>query len=125
MIENIRTTLIISLSILVVVLAVRRYLQYVKLHHTPVPQQMELVSIEVGYHPLLLRVQVSVPRDEELFLAMLTDAHAQHSSWPSVRLAKGDHVLELPLKAEADGIYFFQLASPTQRTERRFIVRNA
>ena len=125
MIENIRTTLIIPLSILVVVLAVRRYRQYVKRHHTPVPQQMELLAIEVTYHPLVLRVQVSVPREEEFLLALLSDVHAPHSSWPSVRLAKGDHVLELPLSEDADGTYFFELASRTQRTERRFIVRKA
>lgn len=125
MIENIRATLIISLSILVVVLAVRRFRQYVKLHHTPVPQQMELLAIEVAYHPLILRVQVSVPREEELFLSMLSEVHVPHSSWPSVRLAKGDHVLELPINDDVDGTYFFELASPTQRTERRFIVRKA
>lgn len=125
MIENIRTTLIITLSILVVVLAVRRFRQYVKRYHTPVPQQMELLAIEVAYHPMVLRVQVSMPREEELWMAMLSDRHAPHSSWPSVRLAKGDHVLELPLHEDADGIYFFELASPTQRTERRFIVRRA
>lgn len=125
MLENIRTTLIITLSILVVVLAVRRFRQYVKRHHTPVPQQMELLAIEVAYHPMMLRVQVSVPQDEELLLMMLSEVHAPHSSWPSVRLAKGAHVLELPLNEDADGIYFFELASPTQRTERRFIVRKS
>lgn len=123
MIEQIRTTLIVTLSILVLLLAARRFRQYVKRYHSPVPQQMELLAIEVTYHPLVLRVQVSVPREEELLLAMLSDVHAPHSSWPSVRLAKGDHVLELPLSEEADGTYFFELASHTQRTERRFIVR--
>lgn len=125
MIENIRTTLIITLSILVVVLAARRFRQYVKRHHTPVPQQMELLAIEVAYHPMILRVQVSVPMEEELVLAMLSDTHAPHAAWPTVRLTKGEHVLELPLHEDADGTYFFELASRTQRTERRFIVRKA
>lgn len=125
MIDNIRITLIVTLSILVVVMLVRRFLHYVKRYHTPVPQQMELLAIEVAYHPLTLRVQVSVPLDEELFLAMLSELHAPHSSWPSVRLTKGDHILELPMNDDVDGIYFLELTSPTQRTERRFIVRKA
>lgn len=125
MIENIRTTLIVTLSILVVIMAVRRFKRYIKMHHMPVPQHVELVAVEVMYHPPKLRVQVTMPAAEEVFPAMLSQEHAPLSSWPAVQVAKGDHVFELPLQADAEGIYFFEIATSSQRTERRFIVHQA
>ena len=40
-------------------------------------------------------------------------------------MEKGEQVLELPLEAGTEGIFFFEIATATQRTERRFIVRQA
>ncbi|MBZ0206029.1 MAG: hypothetical protein K8H89_06865 [Flavobacteriales bacterium] len=125
MIEDFRTTLIITLSILVVVILVRRFKRYIHLHHMPVPQQVKLEEVEVMYHPPLLRVQVSMPQPEEVFPAMLSEAHAPLLAWPAVVMEKGVQVLELPLPAEAEGCYFFEIATSTQRTERRFMVRQA
>ena len=123
MIENIRTTLIITLSILMVIMAVRRFKRYIKMHHTPVPQHVELVTVEVMYHPSQLRVQVSMPAAEEVFPAMLSHEHAPLRTWPAVQVSKGDHTFELPLSEDTDGTYFFEIATSSQRTERKFIVR--
>ncbi len=123
--EEIRTFLLISLSILVVVVAYKRFRQYVQLHHAPIPQHVELVKLEVMYHPHLLRVELSIPVPGEVFPAMLSHRHALLHSWPAVQMAMGDHVLELPLEGELDGHYYFQIATGTQRTERRFTVRRS
>lgn len=123
--EDIRTTLLITLSVLVVVVAYRRFKQYVKLRHAPVPQHVELVALEVGYHPPLLRAQVSMPAAGEIFPAMLSPVHAPLRSWPAMQVGKGEHVLELPLAEDVDGPYFFEIATATQRTERKFTVRRA
>jgi len=125
MIDTLRTTLIITLSILVVVILVRRYKRHIHLHHMPVPQQVKLVAVEVMYHPPMLRVQVSMPQPEEVFPAMLSEAHAPLLKWPAVVVEKGVQVLELPLQADAEGCFFFEIATSTQRTERRFMVRRA
>lgn len=125
MLADFRTALLITLVILLVVIAVRRFKQYVKLHHSPVPQQVELVAVEVTYHPLMLRVQMTMPRPEEVFPAMLSHVHGPVHKWPAVQVAQGDHVLELPLADQAEGTYFFEIATSTQRTERRFTVRQA
>jgi len=125
MLEDFRLTLLITLSILVVVILVRRLKQHIRIHHMPVPQHVELQHVEVMCHPVLLRVQMNMPRAEEVFPAMLTQAHAPVRSWPAVRMEKGEQVLELPLEAGTEGIFFFEIATATQRTERRFIVRQA
>lgn len=123
--EDIRTFLLISLSILVVVAAYKRFKQYVQLHHAPVPQHVELAALEVMYHPSLLRVELAMPASGEVFPAMLSGHHAPLHAWPAMQLSKGTHVLELPLDGELEGHYFFEIATGTQRTERRFTVRPA
>ena len=125
MIEDFRLALLITLAILVGYILTRRFKNYIRIHHMPIPQHVELLHVEVMYHPSMLRVQVNMPRPEEVFPAMLTQGHAPLRSWPAVRMEKGDHVLELPLETETEGIYFFEIATSTQRTERRFTVRPA
>lgn len=125
MLEDFRLTLLITLSILVVVIVVRRVKQYIRTHHMPVQQHVELQAVEVMYHPVQLRVQMNMPHAEEVFPAMLTHTHAPVRSWPAVRMEQGEQVLELPLEAGTEGTFFFEIATATQRTERRFIVRQA
>src|SRR5690606_19157260 len=125
MLEDFRLTLLITLSILLLVSLVRPLKQHIRIHHMPVPQHVELQHVEVMCHPVLLRVQMNMPRAEEVFPAMLTQAHAPVRSWPAVRMEKGEQVLELPLEAGTEGTFFFEIATATQRTERRFIVRQA
>ena len=75
MLSDIRLTLLISLTVLVIVLLFKWFKRRVMMHDLPTPIHAELVSVEVMYHPLMLRVEVSMPKKEELFPAMLTDAH--------------------------------------------------
>lgn len=125
MLEDFRLALLITLSILVAAILVRRLKQHIRAHHLPVPQHVELQHVEVMYHPPLLRVQVRMPQGEEVFPAMLSQAHAPLHAWPPVHMGQGDQVLELPLREGTEGIFFFEIATSTQRTERRFIVRQA
>jgi hypothetical protein len=125
MFDTLRTTLLITLAILVVAVAIRRYKQYIREQHTPVPRHAELLNVEVVYHPLRVHVLVRLPREEEVFPAVLGADHSQLTSWPAMRLGAGSHELEFPLTADADGDLHFELGSSTQRTERRFTVRNA
>jgi hypothetical protein len=124
MLDTLRTTLLISLSVLVLVIAYRRFRQYVQQHHSPVPRHAELLQVEVAYHPVRVRVVVRLPAEEEVFPAVLGADHARYAQWPAMRLAAGSHELEFPLPPGADGVLHFELGSSTQRTERRFIVRN-
>ena len=123
MLEDFRLALLITLALLVGIILFRRFKRYIRIHHMPIPQHVELLHVEVMYHPSILRVQVNMPRPEEVFPAMLTQGHAPLRSWPAVRMEKGGHVLELPLEMDTEGIFFFEIATSTQRTERRFTVR--
>lgn len=123
--EDLRTVLLITLSILVVAVAYRRFKQYVMLHHGPAPRHLELLAVEVMYHPARLRVHVSMPAQGTLAAAMLSQAHQPLLAWPDADVAQGEHVLELPLGEDLEGPYFLHLSSATQRMERRFIVRRA
>jgi hypothetical protein len=125
MFDNLRTTLLITLSILVVVILARRYKQYVQRKHGPAPRHFELVAVEVMYHPVQLRVQVSMPAAGEIAPALLSEHHAPVHAWDPVRVQQGEQVLELPLAESADGVFYLELVSATQRMERRFIVRRA
>ncbi|MBK9419912.1 MAG: hypothetical protein IPN44_02540 [Flavobacteriales bacterium] len=125
MFDTLRTTLLITLAILVLAIALRRYKQYIREKHTPVPRHAELLNVEVVYHPLRVHVLVRLPREEEVFPAVLAADHSKMLSWPAMRLGAGSHELEFPLDPEADGMLHFELGSSTQRTERRFMVRNA
>ncbi|HEX2617032.1 MAG TPA: hypothetical protein VHL57_05775 [Flavobacteriales bacterium] len=123
--ENLRYALLISLSILLLVVLYRRFKRYVMMRDLPAPLHAELVRVEVMYHPTRLRVELSVPNDQEVFPAVLTEHHAPLHGWPTQAMLRGQHVLELPFEGRADGVYFFELATFSQRTERRFILREA
>ena len=123
MLSDIRLTLLISLTVLVIVLLFKWFKRRVMMHDLPTPIHAELVSVEVMYHPLMLRVEVSMPKKEELFPAMLTDAHQPLHNWPVLAVEQGSHTLELPLGPTVSGTYYLELATASQRTERRFIVR--
>ncbi len=121
--DELRTTLLITLAILVVVIAFRRYRRYILLKHLPVAQHVRLESIEVAYHPERLRVQLELPVGTEVFTAMLGSDHVLLKKWPAMHMPKGTQLLELPLEAGQQGVFFLEVATGTQRTERRFTVR--
>lgn len=125
MLADIRLTLLISLTILVLVLLYKWFKRRVMMHDLPTPVHAELVSVEVMYHPSVLRVEVVMPRKEELFPAMLSSVHAPLRHWDTVVVDQGRHVLELPLDAHGAGTYYFELATTGQRTERRFTLRTS
>lgn len=123
--ENLRLALLISLSILLIVVLYKRFKQYVMQRDLPAPLHAELVRVEVMYHPTRLRVEVTVPNDQEVRPAMLSETHEHLHGWPACVLPKGPGVLELPVNGRPDGTYFFELATQSQRTERRFTLRQA
>ena len=57
--------------------------------------------------------------------ALLAANHERLHAWPAQRLGPGEHVLELTLESGLAGTYVFEVATNTQRTERRFMVRPA
>lgn len=120
MLDNLRTALLISLSILLVVVLYKRFKRAVMARERPAPLHAELLLVEVMYHPARLRVHLSVPSAQEIHPVLLSDAHAPLHRWPSRQVAPGEHVLELELDGRGDGAYYFELATATQRTERRF-----
>ena len=125
MLDNLRLALLISLSILLVVVLYKRFKRAVMMRERPAPMHAELLHVEVMYHPARLRVHLSVPSDQEIHPAMLSEAHAPLRRWPAQQVAAGQHVLELELDGHGDGAYYFELATATQRTERRFKLRFA
>lgn len=125
MLADIRLTLLISLTILVLVLLYKWFKRRVMIHDLPTPIHAQLVSVEVMYHPSVLRVEVQMPRKEELFPALLNSFHAPVQRWDAMMVDEGRHVLELPLAAYGEGSYYFELATSGQRTERRFSLRTA
>ena len=118
--DNLRLTLLITLSILFVAMLWKRFKQRTMANDLPAPSHAEVISMHVLYHPERLRVQVKVPSVQELIPAVLNGQHEQQFAWPSVRAEKGSHVLELPLNTLGDGVHFFELGTDTQRTVRRF-----
>jgi len=120
---KLRLTLLITLSILFLVLLYRRLKERVVARELPAPQHAQLIALEVMYHPARLRVELTVPSDQEIFPAMLSPVHDPLHTWPTEQFAKGRHVMVLPLNGRGDGEYFFELGTSSQRTVRKFNVR--
>jgi hypothetical protein len=123
--DQIRLTLLISLGILFLVLLFRRFKRKTMERDLPAVQHMELLTLEVMYHPTRLRAEVSVPRPQEFEFAMLDLEHAPLFEWPPQRVKEKHAVLELPVEGHADGDYYFQLSTNGQRTIRRFTLRRS
>jgi hypothetical protein len=124
MLADIRLALLISLTVLVLVLAYKWFKRRTVVRDMPVPIHAQLVSVEVMYHPMVLRVEVEMPCREELFPAMLSEVHAMLHQWPAMAVGQGRHILELPLSADPGRTYYLELATANQRTERRFTIRS-
>ncbi len=119
-ITTLRTALLITLSILLVVVLLKRFRRRVLASDLPVPRHAELVELQVAYHPARLLVEVSLPEQQELSTALADAQHQRLHAWPPQRSEPGHHRFELPLPDLADGVYHFELATATQRTVRRF-----
>lgn len=121
--DNIRIGLLISLSLLLVAVAYRRFRLHVMAKHMPVRQHAELLELTVSYHPSRLRAVIAVPEPQELFPSMLGPDHQQQLAWGRFRLTKGEHVVEFPLDGQPAGEHYFKLASHSQSTVRKFLIR--
>ena len=115
----------ISLSLLFVAMVFRRFKRNAMLEERPVASHAELVSLHVEYHPERIRVEVLLPGPEEVRAAMLDLGHQPLHSWPALPKDEGRHVLELPIGPAPDGEYYFELATTSQRTVRKFRLKRA
>lgn len=125
MVERLRLTLLISLSLLTVILLWRRFKQQVMARDLPAPAHAEVLTVQVAYHPDRLRVELALPAPQEVRTALLDNAHRTTHNWPARTVTSGTHVMELPLDGLPDGEHLLELATSTQRTIRRFNIRRA
>ncbi len=122
---TLRTALLITLSILLVAVLWRRFKRTVMANDMPAPMHVELVRLEVAYHPPRLHVVLSVPSEQHIATGLLDHGHTHIHGWQDKKLAPGVHTLELPLPTIVDGAYFLDLTTATQRTVRQFRLQQA
>jgi hypothetical protein len=118
--ENIRTALIITLSIVLVVLLYRRFKQYVRERDLPQVLHAELLQVQVAYHPARLLVDLRTPEAVDLQFALLNASHTPAHHWHTIRAKAGLATLELALPPLEDGAHFLEMRTHTQRTVRQF-----
>jgi len=118
--ENIRTALIITLSILVLVLAFRRLKRHVLAKDMPAPLHAEVVTLTVAYHPSRLFVELAVPEPQVIHFALLDTQHNRLHVWNDQPVLNGRLSLELALPYNPDGSYYLEMSTSTQRTVRQF-----
>lgn len=118
--QSIRTALIITLSVLLVLVLWRRFKRSVVARDLPKPLHAELVAVQVEYHPARLRVVIGVPHPQAIHTALLDASHARLHHWAEMALQPGDSTVELVLPPIADGDYYLEMSTATQRTVRRF-----
>ena len=123
--ETLRTALIITLSIALVIVLWRRFRDHVVRRDLPVVSHAELITLEVMYHPARLRVHLKVPGQQTVHTALLDGGHQVVHHWPQNDLATGEHLLEQDLPDLRDGGYYLEMRTDTQRTVRLFRLRHA
>ncbi len=124
-IDHLRTALLISLTLLFAAMVFRRFKRKAMMEERPVASHAELLALHVEYHPVRIRVEVMLPGPEEVRSAMLDIGHQPYKDWPAQSKGEGRHVLELPIGAAPDGEYYFELATTSQRTVRKFRLKHA
>ncbi|MCB0791768.1 MAG: hypothetical protein H6595_11895 [Flavobacteriales bacterium] len=117
---TLRTALIITLGLLVLVLLWQRFKLRVLRRELPVARHIDILRIEVAYHPSRIRVQVIVPHPRSLRTALLDNSHGTLGEWPLEEARPGEQWLERSLEGRPDGEYYFELRTASQRTVRRF-----
>lgn len=123
--EKLRTVLLISLTIMVLVLLIRRFRQWILRRHVPAPMHAEVMALEVMYHPARLRVEVRLPGAQRVHTRLLDTGHTLVHEWDFIDLRPGIHVLERALPQMADGDHVLEVSTDTQRTFRTFRLRTA
>ena len=117
---TLRTALLITLSLLLLVVLFQRFRRKVRDEGLPSPLHAELRTLEVAYHPARLLVLVHLPKGQELRTTLTDEHHRSLHTWPEQSAAAGDLHLERALPALKEGVYHFELSTATQRTVRRF-----
>lgn len=118
--NDLRTALIITLSILLVAVAWRRFKRKVVAKDLPVPTHAELIALQVEYHPARLRVAIAVPNQQTVHTTLLDAGHAHLHDWDDMRLERGESTVHLPMPQVPDGTYHLEMRTATQRTVRHF-----
>jgi len=119
-IENIRTALVVTLSILLVAVLWRRFKRGVLARDMPAPLHAELINLQVQYHPARLHVVVKVPSNQTIRTNLLNGSHDLVHSWANLDMKRGESTFELALPMAADGKYHLEMCTDTQRTVRQF-----
>lgn len=122
---TLRTVLLITLSILLVMVLYIRFKRVTMRKDMPAISHAELLHVEVAYHPVRLRVRVKVPGKQELNTSLLGADHAVLHAWSAERRGPGSIELERSLPSLPDGLYYIELATSTQRTVRQFRLQQA
>lgn len=122
---NVRTALLITLSVLLVAILWRRFRQRVLANDMPAALHAELLGVELAYHPARLHVHLKVPGPQEIRTALLDAEHRVLHHWPHDVLPEGSHRVERDLPLLADGVYHLEISTTTQRTVRQFRLQQA
>ncbi len=117
---TLRTALLITLTILLLVVGFRRFRRSILLKDVPAINHAELLSLDVQYHPSRLRFLIQMPQSELLQMTLLDIGHVPFHTYQDEHLPNGTHELHRELPELSDGFYFFEIRSATQRTVRGF-----
>ncbi len=117
---TLRTALIITLVLVLIGMIVQRIRRRVYEASIPAISHVELLSLEVVYHPSRLHVVVKVPNGQTIRTSLLDERYQESFSWPERQLDKGIHTLERTLPAVDNGTYYLEVSTATQRTVRQF-----
>ena len=117
---TLRTALLITLSILLLIVMWQRFRRSVMAKDLPAPQHAELIKLEVAYHPVRLIAEVHLPSPQRITTSLADERHRRIASWAEETLGAGMHRIERSLPELAEGIFYFEVATATQRTLRRF-----
>lgn len=123
--ESLRTTLLITLSILLVVVVYRRFRSSVLRKDVPVVSHAGVLRLDVEYHPARLRIQVDMPREDIIHTRLLDMQHRNLHDWEDLSIPQGIHEIERMLPPLEDGTFHLEVRTATQRTVRGFRLRNA
>jgi len=123
--DILRNALLITLSITLVLALARRFRLSVLRKDMPAPLHAELIGLNVAYHPPRLHVEVKMPSIQALDTALLGSDHVERHRWPKATAGPGTLVLERSLEGFADGLYYLELRTSTQRTVRQFRLQQA
>lgn len=117
---TLRTALLITLSILLVIVMWQRFRRSVMAKDLPAPQHAELIKLEVAYHPVRLIAVIHLPSAQRIATSLADEKHQRITSWAEETLEAGTHRIERSLPELSEGSFHFEVATATQRTIRRF-----